>query len=168
MAKDRFYADEVERVAEGILGYHPDIADASIGYVFREGLMKSGGEEIMGKVTTVPAKYQAAMTHLAGDSRRAFDYIVEVSYEFWNNCNSKQRKAYLDELLSQCEGEMDEETGEWKYKTRNLSIRTSASVIKRQGAYKPEVRKLLNRLDIETDEDGFIKDESKVEELIGD
>lgn len=167
MAKERFYANEVEDEAEQLLGHHPEIADANIGYVFREGLMKSGGEEIMGRATTVPDKYQALMSHLAGDTRESFDFVIEVSYEMWSNANDAQRKAYLDELLSCCQGETNDD-GTYSYKTRKPTIQTFPGVIKRHGGdYSPAVHKLLNRLGVETDDDGTVsQDQSEIEELV--
>lgn len=152
MSKERFYADEVESYAQPLRSHHPNIADAEIGYVFREGSMKSGGEEIMGRATTVPDKYQALMRNLSKYGT-AYDFVIEISYEYWSNANEEQRKAYLDELLCCCQGEMQDD-GTMKYSTRKPTIQTFPGVIKRHGGnYDTEVRKLLNRLDVSSVED---------------
>lgn len=148
---ERFYADAVESYAQPLRGHHPNIADAEIGYVFREGTMKSGGEEIMGRATTVPDKYQALMRHLS-EHDISFDFVIEISFEYWNNCNEEQRKAYLDELLCCCVGEMQDD-GTMKYKTRKPTIQTFPGVIKRHGAkFDTDVRKFANRVDMSLEE----------------
>lgn len=159
---ERFYADEVEDYAQPLRSNHPEIADASIGYVFRDGMMRSGGEEIMGRATTVPDKYQAAMRHLS-ETDMVFDFIVEISFEMWRNANEKQKKAHLDHLLSMCQGEMQDD-GTMKYKTRKPTIQTFPGVIKRHGAaFDPELVKLKNRLEssapVEVESDTSVSEE---------
>jgi hypothetical protein len=143
---ERFYAPNIEEdYAPPIRAEIPHIGNSTIAYIFRDGSMKKGGEEIFGKVTTVPNKYQVAMQHLAGSSEEVPDFVVEVSREMWENCNEKQRKARLHDLLMRCKEEMkDDGTVKYKKITPDLNMFTS-TLTKYGPAAGLEARKVLNR-----------------------
>lgn len=134
-------AEGIQSIIKQYLKYHPDLAGATIGCIFREKAMKSSGRQVVGKVRTVSDRWKPLL-------QKNYDFVIEIGEDAWADLYQDQKEAWIDYLLQQCYGEQDEDSGEITWKTRDPSIRVFPETIERHGVdWDPAVEE-LKRLDI--------------------
>lgn len=110
-------APEVQGIAEGLIAlHHLHLTGVMIDYVFRSPSAKSKGREVRGRVTTITGLNAYLSQHddkhrrMSGEPEPYF--LVEISYDVWQELDNAQRDALVDhELchLALSEPEGDEE-----------------------------------------------------------
>jgi len=127
MSKTYSEADTVETIATGLIpNYHPELADARIGYVFVDKASTKGGVELFGKVKKFSGYLEWALE---------MDFLVEVAGDKWNELDEPSRTAVVDHLLERCTGEEDEKTGAMNWIIREPDVQEFSSILGRHGAW---------------------------------
>jgi hypothetical protein len=130
-----------------------DRPEVEIVYVFLNKRDKNGipvipkrkGKEVWGDVKVV----SGLNAYLAADGRagnvseegevRSF-FVVTITQVVWNaRFNEEQRVAFLDSMLSRCEYDSEKD----KLSTREFDVREYHQVMKRRGAWHPELETFL-------------------------
>lgn len=96
MAEEVIYSeaprDLLSAVSELINLYHPELADASIGIVFRDQATKTAGRPEVAKTSKVRPQDKFFMSE-------GFDFIVVIAEDVWVKLSREQRLAALDHEL---------------------------------------------------------------------
>lgn len=129
--EDKFEpAPEVESIARDLIyKYHSRLVNAKIKYVFRHGSWTSKKRETLGQAIKVSGVNQ----FLTG-----LDFIIMINAEVWCMLNDKEKIALVDHELEHC----CEEEG--KYFVQGHDVEDFIAVIKRNGFWTPDLRKLEN------------------------
>lgn len=130
-SEDKFEpAPEVEKIARDLIAkYHGHLINAKIKYLFRRGPWTSQKRETLGKATKVSGVNQ----YLTG-----LDFIIMINIEVWDQLNDKEKIALVDHELEHC----CEEDG--KYFIQGHDVEDFLAVIKRNGFWTPDLRKIEN------------------------
>jgi hypothetical protein len=127
-------AKEVAKLAKFLIPkHHPNLATASIGYLFKNKTVLKGGKAVVASIK----RCDAMLKHLT-----SYDYIMTVSYSSWNNLTDKQKVAVTDHELSHCQVEEDEETGELSYKLISHDFEDFYAILDRHGLYMDDLKDL--------------------------
>jgi hypothetical protein len=88
-------SSSVVHVAQRLIDqYHPWLADARIGFVFRKEAQRSKGKLVLAQAQLVNAKLQVYLE---------YDFLIWVSKEDWEGqLTAAQREALIDHELSHC------------------------------------------------------------------
>jgi len=123
------------------LKFHKDRLDGlTILYLFQDEAPKVDGREVV-VLTTKP---QALATFLIGQAfEMEPDFLIRVDEMDFNNGSQHYQEARLDEALAFCDVTKNSE-GDAIPKIRRADIVVHRSVVKRQGAYTPELREFVN------------------------
>lgn len=73
--------------------YHPRLAEANIGFVFRSEPAASGGKDVIAHVGKVPLQLSPYID---------LDYLIWIVEDSWNSFSESQRQALLDHELYHC------------------------------------------------------------------
>jgi hypothetical protein len=124
-------AEAVENLANSLIGtHHPELATASIKYVFKEKAGSKGGKVLLGSVK----KMSDLMKFLI-----EADFLMEIPLDVWNEMDAAKRTALVDHLLERCTGEEDEQTSSMKWKTREPDVHEFSSILRRHGAWTEDL-----------------------------
>lgn len=127
-------AEAVEEMATDLIrNYHPELATASIRYVYREKAGSKGGRPVRGTVRKV-----SGVMHFITN----LDFIVEVALDQWNPLPEQHRRALVDHLLERMTGEEDPEDAgaPMKWKTREPDVHEFSTILRRHGAWNDDLQ----------------------------
>lgn len=130
--EDKFEpAPEVECIAHDLIyKYHSRLVNAKIKYLFRHGSWTSQKRETLGQAVKVAGVNQ----FLTG-----LDFIITINSEVWSLLDEKERIALIDHQLEHC----CEKDG--KYFIQGHDVEDFVAVIKRNGFWTPDLRKVENQ-----------------------
>ena len=113
---------------------HPHLADImdEIVVIFKEKCSRKGGIPILGKTSKAPA-----ILSVLGD--HAYEFVIELGADCWNQLNEEQRLALLDHQLCFIGGEEDDKTGEMKYYLTTPDVFYFSDEIDRHGHWRPDL-----------------------------
>jgi len=141
---DKWKASEkTHAVVKDLIGnHHPHLADIcdDIVVIFREKAPKKGGRPVRGKTSKAPA-----ILSLLGE--RAYQFVLEIGFDYWNVMTDVQQKALLDHLLCFIGGEENEQTAEMKYFMQEPDIYYFTEEVDRNGHWRQELADLLSEVD---------------------
>ncbi len=138
--------DEARLRAEPLIReFHDELVEANIIYLCRNKPQKSGGRSVPGSVKKATPMEKHLGGHLFEDDKEP-DFIMTISLPEWNELNPKQRIAVVDHLLTRCTGEVDEKSGETKYKVRAPQVQEFPEVAERNGRYNDDLIEMGNCL----------------------
>jgi hypothetical protein len=133
MAQTYEPAEAVQTIAESLIGtHHPELAEASFRYIFKEKCSKRGGKPVLGTVKKMSDLQKFLIT---GEP----DFLMEIPLDIWNELDAARRTALVDHLLECCTGEEDEQTSEMKWKTREPDVYEFSSILRRHGAWTDDL-----------------------------
>ncbi len=126
-------AEAVENLANSLIGtHHPELATATIRYIFKEKASSKGGKVVLGTVK----KMSDLQKFLIENNP---DFLMEIPLDAWNEMDAAKRTALVDHLLERCTGEEDEQTSEMKWKTREPDVHEFSSILRRHGAWTEDL-----------------------------
>ena len=142
-------APEVEEVARGLLAeHHPHLLGVRVEFVFMSKTPKSKGREVWGrakKVSGLNAFLAAGPNDLPEhyEEQPADFFVIEVSEEVWERLTAKGKRALVDEKLSCCEIETDEETGSVGLAVVGPDVAGFEAVIRRHGLWHEDLESFV-------------------------
>ena len=74
--------------------YHPALAQARIGFVFRKEADQKNGKTILGKATKVSPKMKI---------HTGLDFLIWIAMDIWNQADERRRRALVDHELCHCD-----------------------------------------------------------------
>lgn len=132
-------AREVEQVAQRLVPKYHDMlgnANVRIAYFFRSDIRKKGGKLVFGTTKKI-----MGLNAALADSDEPFFCIV-IAHPAWEVLPQKHREALVDHELCHCGVEVDEK-GEVKLVLRNHDIQEFSDIVRRYGAWSPDVQDFL-------------------------
>lgn len=139
--KEYSTAVEPRKVAREIVipRWHEHLQEAAIAYIYDAEIMTSKGRAIMAKIR----KANPVEHHLTG-----MDLIVLVSMPIWRTLEESQQIALMDHELSHVETTMKgtPPNHEVKYKLVGHDLEEFNEVVKRHGAWYPDIKEFYNSL----------------------
>lgn len=128
MAKFTKAPKEVIDMAKHIIDqYHPDLQDASIGFLFRDEAPVSNGVMTLGMAKTVGATEREFMD---------YDFIIWLAEDKFYTLDYRQREALIDHELTHCM------FADEKAKMRKHDFEEFAVIIQRYGLWWPGAQEL--------------------------
>ena len=93
----------VEDTVKDLLGkYHPEVAAASFGYVFKD---KAAQAEIEAGIVATAKKVPPIYKLLTKDD---LDFVIVIAKDAWDELDTDEREAHLDSALCSCSAKLDE------------------------------------------------------------
>ncbi len=114
--------------------YHPHLADARMGFVWRSRASERGAHVVLGKAARAPAHLQA----LAG-----VDFVLEFAADRWATLDDAQRLALVDHELCHCGVDVDEQTGAREWVLVDHDLEEFSAVVQRHGLWKSDLRSFV-------------------------
>jgi hypothetical protein len=113
---------------------HPHLADIcdDIVVIFKEKASRKGGRPILGKTSKAPS-----ILSVLGD--HAYEFVIELGADCWNNLKENERLALLDHQLCFIGGEEDDKTGEMKYYLTTPDVYYFSEEVDRNGSWREEI-----------------------------
>jgi len=138
-------APEVEKLARKLIGTvarHEYLADVRIDFIFIYEAPASKGRIVLGRARKIGGlSAYLADAPAAGDpnpdgftERHPF-FVIEISFDTWQELTEGQRVALVDHELCHCVVEFDLNTGEPKLSTVGHDVEEFACVVERHGLW---------------------------------
>lgn len=130
-------AESVAKLASELIPhFHPEIATATIRYIFKEKAGMKAGRPVRGVVRKV-----SGIMHFITE----LDFVVEVALDQWNPLSEDQRKALVDHLLERMTGEEDPDDAgaPMKWSVRDPDVQEFASILRRHGAWNDDLQTFM-------------------------
>ena len=134
-----WHAPEVRAVAERLIPkYHEMLGNSGvrIEYLHRSNVPKSKGKFIFGFAKKITGEHATL-----ADSDEPFFCII-IAHPAWEVLPQKHREALVDHELCHCGIEVNEK-GETKLILRNHDIQEFSAIVRRHGAWTPDVQEFL-------------------------
>lgn len=122
-------ASQPMAVGDVVRALHPDIADARIGYIFREKIQKRDRT-----ILATASKVGGKLGYFS-----SLDLLIEVNWQAWKRLDPRQRLALIDHELSHFGTEEDEETGDEKFVLVSHDVEEFSGIVQRWGLWKSDV-----------------------------
>jgi hypothetical protein len=116
--------DVINTAIKIVREFHPDLEEASIGFLFRDTAQESMGKRTLGKASKVTDRLKPYLD---------YDFIIWIAEDAWTDLEDNQRKALLDHELCHCT--MDEGTARMVHH----DIEEFQAVIERHGIWHSEL-----------------------------
>ena len=118
-----------EIVRETIEKHHPRLKDARVGVLFRSKAAKSAGREIIGKASTVNAKWRAIL-----GAASSLHFIIWFAEDWWQTASLLQKRALTDHELCHCTW------GNTGPAMRGHDVEEFTEIIERHGIWKGDLK----------------------------
>jgi hypothetical protein len=126
-------SDDLKAVAENLIAnYHPHLASAKIGYLFRDKAQRKK-LTLDGAVTQVVRGNSSRVSAGKYDPFIDKDFILEIPYDEWQDWSIAKRRYAVDTYLSTLQGEEDPENGEMKWYLIPFQVSMFPDVVRRWG-----------------------------------
>jgi hypothetical protein len=132
-------ATEAEEIGRDLIPkHHGHLIGARVDFIFRSKPAKSKGQELLGKAR----KVSGLNAYLAGgnesDGSEEF-FVIELSAQHWKELTESQKRALVDHELEHCVADEDD-NGNWKLGIAPHDVEEFASVLKRHGLWRSDLR----------------------------
>jgi hypothetical protein len=143
-------ADEVRDIAMQLIPtYHPELASATIRYIWVSEASKKNGKPLLAKASKV-SDLQSYL--IVGDGDEQLHFLMIFALDEWQKLDNRKRVALVDHMLEGCTGEEDEQNGDMKWTTRTPEVQEFTSILNRHGAWTEELSGMVevaNRLNLD-------------------
>lgn len=139
-------SEAVQEVAQKLITkHHHELASANIVYLCRNKSAKSGGKPVAGHVKkATPMEKHVARSYFGNGEEP--DFFITVALDVWNELQPNQRVALVDHLLTRCQAEEDEKSGEMKYSIRPPQVQEFPEIAERHGRWNEDLVEMGNCL----------------------
>ena len=120
--------EDVLKMAQRLIDeYHPDLASASIGFLFRDPTPRNRGKITAGKAIKVADSVKEVMDE-------PVDFIIWLAWDIWHGLSVTGQLGLLDHELQHCT--YDEE---FRPQLRGHDIEEFFMIVARHGSYRDEI-----------------------------
>lgn len=142
-------APELERLARPIIDqHHPHLRNVRIDWFWRDKAGRSNGALRAGYAKRISGLAALMGTPGAQDSEDLDYFVIVVAEDLWLMSSEAAHKALVDHELSHCVVEMNDE-GEVRLSLRTHDLEEFSAVLRRHGAWRPDIEHFLSQVDLE-------------------
>lgn len=144
-------AREVREIANELIDeHHAHLHGVRVACVFMDKIPTSKGREVWGRTKKISG-LNAFLAHGVGGRNLPNDYsdepleffVIEIAEEAFRRLRLEARRALVDEQLSRCEFEEDEETGALNLAVVGPDVSTFKAVVERHGLWYEDLEQLV-------------------------